>query len=50
LNLTSSVATSTGDLGKVTFEVDPNCAITLTSANTAEGVGSISIGLAWGSF
>lgn len=52
LNLTSAHAASnvSGDLGKVTFSVAQDSAITLTSTNTAEGVGSISIGLAWESF
>lgn len=52
LNLTSAHAASdvSGDLGKVTFSVAQDSAITLTSTNTADGVGSISIGLAWESF
>jgi hypothetical protein len=50
LNLTSAAPTQTGDLGKVTFSVAQDSAITLTSTDTAANVGTITIGLAWTAF
>lgn len=51
LNLTSAHAgDDVGDLGKVTFSVAQDSAITLASTDTAANVGTITIGLAWSTF
>ena len=52
LNLTSAHAEegTVGDLGQIVLSAQEGSAVTISSLNTAAKVGSIAIGMAWGTF